>query len=227
MAKYLLLYNDVDTFESEQNSVDYVNSIVPGVGYVREDQGVRYNRKKGPVLRYTLSTYQANEDFYEPDLENIYEVSVDGVTVDGYPYTIAEEGTHTIEVELVEGTTELVTINSAGITGAMDIYVPEGITEVKGGFTGVGTGSGMLGKLHLPSTLQSIGGPYDAAFTSYYGGPDEITCLATIAPTINVPQTEFLGFEQQGTLYYPAGSDYSSWLEQLNTSYRTWTGVEI
>jgi len=37
-----------------------------------------------------------------------------------------------------------------------------------------------------------------------------ITCNATVAPTIT--NNTFLGVKQYGSLYYPAGSDYSSWL---------------
>lgn len=45
--KHLLLYETVDDFVDAQDSEIYVKSIVPGVAYVREDQGARYNRAKG------------------------------------------------------------------------------------------------------------------------------------------------------------------------------------
>lgn len=42
---------------------------------------------------------------------------------------------------------------------------------------------------------------------------NEITCLATTAPTLN--GTVFSSLPSSGTLTYPCESDYSSWLEQL------------
>lgn len=216
MAKYLLLYNDVDTFEDQQNSVDYVNSIVPGVGYVREDQGVRYNRKKGPVLKYTIGL--GTGPFYEPSFGDIYQVSVDGVAVSSFPYTIAEEGVHTIEIELIDGTTDLF----GEVYGAIDMYVPEGITYICDGLTGQGTGQGLSGKLYLPSTLQSMGSATGSSFGCYYGAMNEVTCLAAVAPDLLSPY-EFNG-TVSGTLYHPAGADYSAWLAKLGNG---WTEATV
>ena len=43
---------------------------------------------------------------------------------------------------------------------------------------------------------------------------NEITCLATTAPTLDVIDT-FYNLPENGTLYVPQGSDYSTWLSQL------------
>ena len=48
---------------------------------------------------------------------------------------------------------------------------------------------------------------------SYCSSLNEITCLATTAPTLN--GTVFSSLPTNGTLTYPCGSDYSTWLEQL------------
>ena len=42
---------------------------------------------------------------------------------------------------------------------------------------------------------------------------NEITCISTTAPTLN--GTVFMDLPTNGTLTYPCGSDYSTWLEQL------------
>lgn len=45
------------------------------------------------------------------------------------------------------------------------------------------------------------------------GSLNEITCLATTAPTLN--GTVFIGLPESGTLTYPCESDYSAWLSEL------------
>lgn len=53
---------------------------------------------------------------------------------------------------------------------------------------------------------------------------DSITSLAKVAPS-----TTFTQIKRNGTLYYPAGSDYSGWLstDKGMLGYYGWTGVEI
>lgn len=77
------------------------------------------------------------------------------------------------------------------------------------------------GALILPPTLTSIG---SSAFSSCEG-LNEIYSYATVAPT-----TEYNSFNfcYEGTLYYPAGSDYSGFLANLNkSSSYNWVGQEM
>lgn len=77
------------------------------------------------------------------------------------------------------------------------------------------------GALILPPTLTSIG---SSAFSSCEG-LNEIYSYATVAPTT---ETDSFNFCKSGTLYYPAGSDYSEFLAKLNkSSSYNWVGQEI
>lgn len=75
-----------------------------------------------------------------------------------------------------------------------------------------------LKSIELPANLVRIGEECfrDSELLS------SITCHATTAPSFG--QWAFLNISETGTLYYPAGSDYSSWLSELGNG---WTGVEI
>ena len=61
----------------------------------------------------------------------------------------------------------------------------------------------------IPDSITSI---KNNAFNSCYS-LNEITCLATTAPTLEGDVFKYL--PESGTLTYPCGSDYSAWLEQL------------
>ena len=82
-------------------------------------------------------------------------------------------------------------------------------------------GTKATGPLVLPSTLTSIGA---GAFKNCEG-LSEIYSYATVAPTT---ETDSFNFCYSGTLYYPAGSDYSGFLAKLNksSSYK-WVGQEM
>lgn len=77
-----------------------------------------------------------------------------------------------------------------------------------------------LVSIALPSNTTSIG---QAAF---YGCSNltSITCYATTAPSLSNNGSFANMSSPNGTLYYPKGSDYSTWLTQLGNG---WTGVEI
>ena len=79
-----------------------------------------------------------------------------------------------------------------------------------------------LKRIELPANLESVGRGCFASSILL----SSITCHAATAPSLGIDA--FMYTASTGTLYYPAGSDYSSWLSALNyTSGRNWTGVEI
>jgi hypothetical protein len=54
-----------------------------------------------------------------------------------------------------------------------------------------------------------------------------ITCYAPTAPSIST--NTFAYIKSNGILYYPSGSDYSSWLSTSSgyLGHKNWTGQEI
>ena len=76
-----------------------------------------------------------------------------------------------------------------------------------------------LTSITIPDSVTSIG---DGAFENC-SKLREITCFATTAPSIT--NSTFTGVDSYGHLYYPSGSDYSYWLQ--NVGFFRWTGHEI
>ena len=77
------------------------------------------------------------------------------------------------------------------------------------GVTSIVTNAFRLSKMvsiTIPDSVTSIG---SAAFENC-SSLNEITCLATTAPSIM--SATFKNIKQNGTLRYPSGSDYSSWM---------------
>lgn len=80
-----------------------------------------------------------------------------------------------------------------------------------------------LTSITIPSTVTSLGSSAFELCTNLV----EITAEPTTAPSIL--NTTFFSVKEGGTLYYPAGSDYSTWL--ATNTYRLgfygWNGVEV
>ena len=76
-----------------------------------------------------------------------------------------------------------------------------------------------LTSITIPDSVTSIG---ESAFENC-SKLREITCFATTAPSIT--NSTFTGVDSYGNLYYPSGSDYSFWLQ--NVGFFRWTGKEI
>lgn len=78
-----------------------------------------------------------------------------------------------------------------------------------------------LQRLTIPSSVTGVG----QYFIDHCSSLTSITCLSVTAPTLSY--NAFYGFStQNGTLYYPTGSNYSSWFNARLSSLG-WTGVEI
>ena len=277
MAEYIKLYRTVNEYLQTEDNTHFVSSIIPGVAYVEEDEGVRYNKVKGPCIKLIFEI----EYPYDYDLTRLEDCPYVGVWFNGefydkdnWPeYVHLDLGHNEIELELEPGAPEYCLGEGGCFYGTYGAYFPEGIKTMLSGTFGSGTGSGIYGNgdAHLPSTLEIIEnealiGAFHTpntsielpnvrfigdtnfddtdAITSVTFGPkleyisgasffncpnlSEITCYATTAPELidyNPPVWRpFNRIAETGTLYYPAGSDYSSWMAKLPSG---WTSVEI
>lgn len=127
------------------------------------------------------------------------------------------------------------TILFEGTNGMTDIVFPEGFTTI--GVHSYGASGNLLNKtiksVTLPSTVTGI------TEMVYMASANTIYCYATTAPTlvgfpgVYSPSEVFTDCGRGGgTLYYPAGSDYSVWLQNRayylgydsGTLHRPWTG---
>lgn len=113
-----------------------------------------------------------------------------------------------------------------GCTSVVEIVIPEGI---KANTVEVGTileghsfaaGCSNLTGCSIPSTMKNV----NVAFFSGCTSLNTIKVYATSAPSIPTSisqQNPFNGVSNSGTLYYPSGSNYSTWLNALPSG---WTG---
>ena len=119
---------------------------------------------------------------------------------------------------------ELVT--SIGISAFSDCSNLTSVT-IPGSVTSIGSGAfsrcSSLTEITIPGSVTSIGS--DAFY--YCTGLKSITCNAITAPTISY--LTFWRLSVNGTLYYPQGSDYSSWMKTTSyyLGYYNWTSQEI
>ena len=105
----------------------------------------------------------------------------------------------------------------AGCTSLTSITIPDSVTSIEGvAFSNCSS----LTSITIGNSVTSIGRSAFSGCSSL----NEITCLATTAPSITNRST-FTGVKSYGKLWYPSGSDYSSWLK--NGDFFRWTGKEI
>lgn len=122
------------------------------------------------------------------------------VTTGGlFTYSFDSEGLYNVEIELADPTMR---IQFAG-TPLISIEIGDGITSIGNGTFNYCSG---LTEVTIGSGVTSIG---SYAFQDC-SSLTSITCNATVAPTIT--DTTFQGIKRYGSLYYPAGSDYSYWM---------------
>lgn len=105
-------------------------------------------------------------------------------------------------------------------TGMKTITFPEGMTSVSISLDPLHapTTNKTVTTITIPSTVTSFGGVYGAArLTKIYAYP-------RTAPTLthNPVSESFYNAPTNGTLYYPSGSNYSTWMHWL--SKKDWTG---
>jgi hypothetical protein len=107
-------------------------------------------------------------------------------------------------------------------TSLRKIKLSENITQLNSGGDaneGFFTNCTSLESITLPKNINYIG---DTCFYNC-SSLKSIRCEATTAPSFHIGTT-FLSIPSTGTLYYPAGSDYSTWKEALPSG---WTYVEF
>ena len=110
--------------------------------------------------------------------------------------------------------------NAFSTSNIVSITIPNSVTSI-GNYAFYGCSS--LTSITIPNSVTSIRG---SAFSNC-SKLNEITCLATTAPSIMSPT--FKNIKQNGTLRYPSGSDYSSWMSTSSyyLGYYNWTAKEI
>ena len=99
-------------------------------------------------------------------------------------------------------------------SGLTSVVIPDSVTSIgNSAFSGC---SG-LASINIPDSVTSIG---SKAFEAC-SGLTAITSYAVTAPTI--ASNTFINVKYDGTLYVPAGSDYSSWMSNYYLDKYNWT----
>ena len=147
----------------------------------------------GIFYNITSGTEKTVEVTYKGDSYSAYSNEYTGdVTV---PSTIAYNG-------------ETYSVTSIGYMAFYNCFYLVSI-EIPGSVTSIGNSAFSycfgLTSIEIPGSVTSIG---DGAFF-YCSGLTSVTSLATTAPGLG--SYAFYGISSDATLYYPAGSDYSSW----------------
>ena len=119
-------------------------------------------------------------------------------------------------ITIPESVTSIGSYAFYGCKGLTNITIPNSVTNIGGGAFYNCSG---LTEITIGSGVTSIG---NYAFFDC-SGLTSIICYAPTAPSIQ--NNAFYDIKSNGTLYYPAGADYSSWNYYLGEY--NWTGQEI
>ena len=153
------------------------------------------------VAKYNVTSTTANTSicFRTSSFSKMF---VDGTSTSiSLAYKFTTTGEH--EVVFVLSGTSIGTSTFNGCSSLTSIAIHDGVTTIE---SSAFEYCDSLTSITIPNGVTAIGG---FAF-SECEKLVSITCNATVAPTI--AHTTFNGVKQYGSLYYPAGSDYSSWL---------------
>jgi hypothetical protein len=140
-------------------------------------------------------------------------------------YCVFQNCTSLKEVKLSENITQL---NSGGdanegfftnCTSLESITLPKNINYIGDNCFG---NCSSLKSITLPKNINYIG--YECFYNC--SSLNSIRCESTTAPELNgISETIFMGIPSTGTLYYPEGSDYSTWIEVLPSGWTAETFV--
>ena len=121
-------------------------------------------------------------------------------------------------ITIPDSVTSIGTYAFQDCTSLASITIPDRVTSI-GAYTFRGCSS--LTSITIPNGVTTIGNYAFRNCTSL----ESITCNATVAPT--VAASTFQGIKQYGSLHYPAGSDYSSWLSTSSyyLGYYYWNSI--
>lgn len=138
---------------------------------------------------------------------------VNGVVVPGTSYTLQTKGTYTIMYPFVSESLPVV----SGVPYVTNVEISTGVTTIPAGcFAGMSFSS-----ITIPSNIATIG---SRAFSGCANLSD-IYVSKDRAPQIEADT--FRDIRPNGTLHYPAGSNYSTWLsgDKYYLGYYYWNGL--
>ena len=149
------------------------------------------------------------------------EMYVDGVQIDVTSgYTFNTLGEHTVNYMLKNNTMlsgNTISGQFANCTSLEEIVLANSVTTIG---DNVFKNCSSLKKITLGNNVTKVGNPLLAAFAypvfSGCTSLTEITCNTTTAPTLTSKALNGIQ-NNNGTLYVPQGSDYSSWTSVLTT----------
>ena len=173
------------------------------------------------------------------DTEYIEDIKVNGVSI-GKVSNYNVNSTDVVEVDLGDGTIKSKLFQNC--TNLVSVTIPEGVTQILPtafrGCTGLKT-------VDIPDTvegireyafygcssLESINIGCNATSIGYYAFREctslkSITITSPIAPQLH-SYGVFVDVPSNGTLYYPEGADYSTWLSAAELGYYNWNGEEV
>ena len=214
-------------FKKEESFLNEKDSLQNDgtVSFVSEINKVyAFNKKESNFIRYTAS----EKIFVDPSTFNSDIVSHeynDGIGVITFNEELTSIGNGAFS--WCESLTSITIPNSVTSIGndafeychsLSEITIPNSVTEIGGG---VFYNCTSLSSITIGNSVTSIG---DWAFASCYS-LREITCLAETEPIVS--SNTFRGICYNGILYYPQGSDYSSWLSTSDyyLGYHCWNNI--
>jgi hypothetical protein len=197
-------------FEKQSDYKSFIESdsfVTPNVSFATEENLVFYNpieETEEPSIPNNVIKYNASE-------------KLTGLGDDAF-------NTSVMSHEFVDGVGTITfneDVTSIGDDAFLDcssltsITIPDSVISIG---NSVFENCWNLTSITIGSGVTSIGNSafYDCSSLT------SITCYATTAPTLNNTFSSL--YSNDGILYYPSGSDYSSWLSELGSN---WTGQEI
>ena len=173
------------------------------------------------------------------DIEYIEDIKVNGTSI-GKVTNYNVNSTDVVEVDLGD---DIITSRLfRGCTNLISVTIPEGVTQI---YPNAFDGCSGLKTIDIPDglvsireyafrgciSLETVNLGCDLSIIGYYAFRDctslkSVTITSPIAPGLH-SYGVFVDVPSNGTLYYPEGADYSTWLSAAELGYYNWNGEEV